>query len=421
MTELVKTLSATRGAGLMLNIVVGAGLLALPGLVVESVGNHALWAWVVCAIVAIPLLSVFIIMGRRFPNAGGIAHFSEMAFGSAAYIIASFIFLGAVAFGLPAIALTGGYYISEIMQGHPAFYAALLILAAALFHLVSTEIAGKISTIIASGILLSLLILVAIGFYAIDWSNAGENMPPILEVRIDQAFLPFMMIFFAFTGWEVAASTSEEFKNPNRDFPRAMIMSFAAACLMYFAMAFVVQNTAITGSYESSFASIAKTVFGESGEIAVSVLAAVIVFANLMGAIWAVSRMVLSLGREDYLPLKLQTTGNGSPVHAVLITSCVLLAVLTTDWLGILDISKMLSIAGQNFLILYGITGLSLFKLSNNNFEKILSTITIAVVSILLFLEGSSIIYPASLSIAAVTIWYFKKKPEPLKKLNGIN
>ena len=414
MTELAKTLSATRGAGLMLNIVVGAGLLALPGLVVESVGNHALWAWAVCAIVAVPLLSVFIIMGRRFPNAGGIAHFSEMAFGSAAYIISSFIFLGAVAFGLPAIALTGGYYISEIVQGHPAFYAALLILAAASFHLVSTEIAGKISTIIASGILLALLILVAIGFYATDWSNVGENMLPISKVRIDQAFLPFMMIFFAFTGWEVAASTSEEFKNPNRDFPRAMIMSFAAACLMYFAMAFVVQNTTIAGSYESSFASIAKTVFGEGGEIAVSALAAVIVFANLMGAIWAVSRMVLSLGREDYLPL--QTTKNGSPVSAVLITSCVLLAVLTTDWLGILDIGKMLSIAGQNFLILYGITGLSLFKLSKNNLEKTLSTITIAIVSILLFLEGSSIIYPAVLLIAAMITWYFKKKQPPALK-----
>ena len=86
MTELAKTLSAIRGAGLMLNIVVGAGLLALPGLVVESVGSHALWSWAACAIAGIPLLSVFIIMGKRFPNAGGVAHFSEMAFGSVAYM-----------------------------------------------------------------------------------------------------------------------------------------------------------------------------------------------------------------------------------------------------------------------------------------------------------------------------------------------
>lgn len=195
MTKLVKTLSVMRGTGLMLNIVVGAGLLVLPGLVVESVGNHALWSWTVCAIAGIPLLSIFIIMGKRFPSAGGVAHFSERAFGSAAYIITSFIFLGAVVFGLPAIALTGGYYISEIAPAHPELYAALFICGAALSHFISAEIAGKISKILASLILSSLFIVVIIGLYAIDWSNIGNNVLPISEVQLDQAFLPFMMIF----------------------------------------------------------------------------------------------------------------------------------------------------------------------------------------------------------------------------------
>ena len=53
-------------------------------------------------------------MGKRFPNAGGIAHFAEIAYGQAFYSIASFLFMGAVAFGLPAVALTGGYYLAEI-------------------------------------------------------------------------------------------------------------------------------------------------------------------------------------------------------------------------------------------------------------------------------------------------------------------
>lgn len=410
MAKLVKTLSATRGAGLLLNIVVGAGLLALPGLVVEAVGDHALWAWAVCTVAAIPLLIVFIIIGKRFPNAGGIAHFTEMAFGSLFYAIASFIFLGATAFGLPAIALAGGHYMSEVMPGHPAFYAAFLILAAALSHIVSTEIAGKISTMAASGILASILVLIVIGFYAMDWSNVSENIAPISEVELDKVFLPFMMIFFAFVGWEVATSISEEFKGPNRDFPRAMIMSFVVACIIYFAMAFVVQNTKITGSYEASFVSIVKTVFGESGKIIVSILAAVIIFANLIGTIWGVSRMVLSLSREGYLPVRLKTNKNGSPASAVVITTCVLLMILATDWLGVFNISNMLSISGQNFLILYGIVGVALFKLSKNRLEKTISVIATVIVPILLMLEGSSIVFPACLIIAAVIIWYFKKK-----------
>ncbi len=70
MNELNRTLTPLRGAALMLNIVVGAGLLALPGLVVEMAGDHALWSWLVCAVASLPLLTVFIIMGRRYPHAG---------------------------------------------------------------------------------------------------------------------------------------------------------------------------------------------------------------------------------------------------------------------------------------------------------------------------------------------------------------
>jgi amino acid efflux transporter len=89
------------------------------------------------------------------------------------------------------------------------------------------------------------------------------------------------------------------------------------------------------------------------------------------------------------------------------------------DWLEVLDINKMLSIAGQNFLILYGITGIALFKLSENNLEKFLSAITIAIaiVSILLFLQGSSIFYPVCLSATAMIIWYFKKKNKAISQI----
>ena len=102
MTELKQTLTLLRGTGLMLNIVVGAGLLALPGLTVAVAGDQALWAWLVCAVAALPLLLVFVILGGRHLDAGGIAHFVKLAFGEHGYIAASLIFLGAVAFGLPS-------------------------------------------------------------------------------------------------------------------------------------------------------------------------------------------------------------------------------------------------------------------------------------------------------------------------------
>jgi len=62
-TDLKPTLTVLRGTGLMMNIVVGAGLLALPGLTVAVAGDQALWAWLVCAMASLPLLLVIIGIG----------------------------------------------------------------------------------------------------------------------------------------------------------------------------------------------------------------------------------------------------------------------------------------------------------------------------------------------------------------------
>ena len=409
MATLKKTLTTRRGAGLMLNIVVGAGLLALPGIVVKEVGNHAIWSWLICAIIALPLLSVFIIMGKRFPNAGGIAHFAEIAFGQAFYSIASFLFMGAVAFGLPAVALTGGYYLAEIFPYPPVLFAVGIVFFAALSHLISPEIAGKISSFVASTILLSLLFLITVGFFAIEWSNVENTIIPLSKLDLSLAFLPFMMIFFAFTGWEVAASTAEEFKNPGRDFPLAMLLSFVAACFLYFAMAFIVQNIKITGAYEAAFVSIAEIVFGTAGKTVLAILVGFIIYANLMGAIWAVSRMVFALSRAQYLPFKLKTRANGTPASAIYLTLSIPMIVLSLDWFEILNINNMLAIAAQNFLILYGITALSLGKLTTKLSEKILSFASLIIIAILLVAEGTSILYPTGLCVAAIIIWYVRK------------
>jgi amino acid efflux transporter len=413
MNELNRTLTPLRGAALMLNIVVGAGLLALPGLVVEMAGDHALWSWLVCAVASLPLLTVFIIMGRRYPHAGGIAHFARMAFGKAGFIIGSLIFLGAVAFGLPAIALTGGYYIAEVFGGSPTAYAAGIIVAAAASHLVSSDVAGRISTFIASAILLTLIGLLVIGAYGIDWTTIETRTVPFSDTSVKTAMLPFMMIFFAFTGWEVAAGLSEEFREPARDFPRAMFLSFIAATALYIAMAFVVQNSISAVTPEAAFVSIAGQAFGKYGSLSMSLIAATIIFANLLGAIWAVSRMVYSLGREGYLPFKLTVSPAGVPVTSVMIVAGVILAVLIGDRLQLLNIRDMLALAGQNFMILYGIGGIALFRLSPDRIEQAIAAVATALAITLTILEGPSLAYPIGLALAGWLIFRLKVRLDP--------
>ena len=398
MTTLTKSLGVVRGAALMLNIVVGAGLLALPGLAVEAAGDQALWSWLACAVAALPLLVVCIIMGRSHPDAGGVAHFARTAFGEAGYLATSLIFLGAVVFGLPAIALTGGHYITGMAGGSPPHYAAGIIIAAAAANMLSPDLSGRISTFAASLILIALAVIVTAGLSGIDWAALEGRVAAATELDAAIVMAPFMMIFFAFTGWEVAAGLSEEFRNPRRDFPRAMILSFAIAVALYVAMGFIVQAGEMSGAPEAAFVGVARSLFGAAGSLAVGTLAAVIILANLLGALWAVSRLVYALGRDGHLPVRLGVTASGTPVSSVALTAGALLLVLAAEAVGLLDIRSMLAVAGQNLLILYGMAGAALLRLSAQAASRIVAALALALTAVLLIAEGPAPAYPLALA-----------------------
>ncbi len=403
MPKLHKSLSTFSGTALMMNIVVGAGLLSLPGLSVAAVGDHALWSWVVCAVLALPLLATFIIMGKRYPNAGGVAHFAAQAFGPYAYATTSMMFLGAVTLGLPAVALSGGYYAVELFSGHPAAYAAGLIFFATIAHLFRAEIVSKISTAVASGIVLVLLGFIAVGLNAVPWENTLP-IAGIQEIDFILTLSPFMMIFFAFTGWEVAAGSAEEFRNPKRDFPRAMILSYVAVCVLYFATVFIVQTSGVGDNPASAFAAIARKAVGAWGGVLVALLACLMILANLIGAIWAVSRLVYALSREGYLPIKLKISSTGTPLSSVLIVGGGLSFMLIFQAIGWINISFMMGLAGQNFLLMFGIAAAAMFTLAQQASDRLIAGAAFVLVIVLVILEGQLLLYPAALIVLGIGI-----------------
>ncbi|HEX2256538.1 MAG TPA: amino acid permease [Afifellaceae bacterium] len=409
MSALRQHLSFPQGTALMLNVVLGAGVLILPGLAVQEAGRLALAAWIVCGLAALPLLGVFVILGRRYPNAGGIPHVAGRAFGRPAYIIGSLLFLGAVAFGLPAIALTGGHYAASLTGVSPHLAALLLLLAAAALNLLAAEWGSRVSSAISA---LLVVVLVAIAGLAVfglgDAAPAQAALPSFAE--LDLVFAPFMMIFFAFTGWEVAANLSEEFRRPRRDFPLAMIASFILACGLYLALAYAVQRSDLHGAYQAPFAQIFGDRYGTVGSGAISAMAVILIFANLSAAIWAVSRLIFSLSREGLLPAALQRTRSGTPRAAAICTVAALVGVLVLEKLEVLQIQEMLALAGQNFLLLYGFAAAALAAMARGRSDRFLALVAGMLVAALVVFSGFGLLYPLALGVAGIVVWMRERR-----------
>lgn len=399
-TELKKSLGVYRGTAILLSIVIGAGLLTLPGLAVQSVGSQAIVAWVLCALAAVPLLAVFIVLGKRYPDAGGIASYARTAFGPIGSRAATFLFLGAVVFGLPSIALSGGHYLASVIGGSPHYLALALLFGALLPYWMPGNGASTFMAWIASLVLFAIVIVVLIGLYSTSTGRSNAVGIDLSASGLRAALVPFTMLFFAFTGWEVGAGTAEEFKEPKRDFPVAMVLSFVVATALYFIVAFVTMTADLNGRYEAPFVEVVRPVLGDHGSVAVGLVAALIVFANLSGAVWGVSRMIFGLGRSGELPSMLaRTTANGQPVHAVAATVLTLATVLLLASLGAFDMGEMIALAGQNFLILYGLSAAVLYALAQTNFDRALAAVVVAIVGGLLAMQGLALAYPLLLVI----------------------
>jgi amino acid efflux transporter len=404
MSGLVKSLGVTRGTALMLNIVLGAGLLTLPGLAFRDAGGSAQWVWAGCALVAIPLLAVFAMIGRTFPDAGGIPAVAGRQFGPKGYTAGTFLFLGAVALGLPGIAITGGYYAATFIDASPYLLGGIIVVLATLVNFLSAELAGKVNEAIASTLVVILLIIIALGGYAVsDVPETANAISPSIEIGPTRYVSVFMMVFFAFTGWEVAAHLSEEFRNPKRDIPLAMAFSFLLALAFYIALALIVSLSGLTGSYEAPFVVILSKSYGGWAGHSMALVAVVMIFANLSAAIWAVSRMVFSSAREGLLPAALKETRNGTPIRAVFTVLCVLIAAIVFAAAGILPLSRLLEFAGQNFLILYGFAAVALFSASTNiGIRMVAALATLIVLGLLAMREPWAMVYPLGLILLSL-------------------
>ncbi|UOG91238.1 MAG: amino acid permease [Candidatus Thiothrix sulfatifontis] len=403
MYELKKTLGFFSGTALFLNIVIGAGLLILPGIVYQQVGQNAIISWALVSLISVPILIIFTILGVYFPNSGGVAYYAEKAFGNIGRNFATLLLLGAVAFGLPSIALTGAYYLSAILPFQYHFYAALLILLPTLLHLFSGKHISTITTTIGSTVIVFIIILL---FFAIRDAQGIETIKlPHINNNIFDLFSPFMIIFFAFTGWEIGAHSAEEFKNPKRDFPIAMLFSFLITTILYLTVAFLVQQEENITDPLTPFIGILKKALGDKAVLLVSLLATLIVFANLFGAIWGVSRLVYSLSRDKIIPKYFSLTNKqGTPIYAIILTNTALLFVLALDYYNFLSIESMLSIAGQNFLILYGVASCALFFLSKKLLFKIISITVVLIISIIIIFGGVFLLYPLAILIISYAI-----------------
>ncbi|MDF7673614.1 amino acid permease [Acetobacteraceae bacterium ESL0709] len=392
------------GAALIFNSVLGAGILVLPGLAAAKIGAQSFWSWLIAAFTVIPFLIVFSILAIRYSSAGGIIYFAQRAFGPIGKNLTLALMLGATILGLPSIALTGGYYLQGAFFLPAWIGACLILITTTIANLFSVKGAARIGTYSSISVMTFLLLLVLSGGWTLYHMSSVTALPP----PTFSALSPFSLIFFAFTGWEFAPGMADNFKNPAQNFPLAMALSWLLAFFFYGLCAFIIMKGGPSYWNEHPFLEVMNHILGDRAlaQKVVALGACLLIWANLFTLIWSLSRIVSQM--IPFRPLVIER--NGIPFIAVTITGGTMTTIVLLTTLFAIPLSTLLSSAGMNVLLIYGITALILERTSENMVQRLTASFAILLAVILALQEPSHLVYPVIITAATIIVSFLNQK-----------
>ncbi|STJ88090.1 inner membrane protein YjeH [Escherichia coli] len=301
MSGLKQELGLAQGIGLLSTSLLGTGVFAVPALAALVAGNNSLWAWPVLIILVFPIAIVFAILGRHYPSAGGVAHFVGMAFGSRLERVTGWLFLSVIPVGLPAaLQIAAGF--GQAMFGWHSWQLLLAELGTlALVWYIGTRGASSsanLQTVIA-GLIVALIVAI---WWAGDIKPASIPFPAPGNIELTGLFAALSVMFWCFVGLEAFAHLASEFKNPERDFPRALMIGLLLAGLVYWGCTVVVLHFDAYGEQMAAAASLPKIVvqlFGVGALWIACVIGYLACFASLNIYIQSFARLVWSQAQHN--------------------------------------------------------------------------------------------------------------------------
>ena len=400
-------------------IVVGAGLLTLPGLSYAQAGRLGHLPWLLMSVLMLPLLAVFAFFARRHPSAGGVVGYIRLSLGPRLGAASEAIVIGTFSLGLPAIALIGATYLQQTLPGLPVGATAIgMVTIGLLFGMFGLRVSGAIQTAIATLIVLGLLGLCA-GYWLHAPSDNGPDVFPLAGngVLPMDALLGVLsalpLVLFAYTGWEITAFLAEDMRDPARNLPRSIWASFVIVTLLYVFVAWTVASaaTADDGWRLAPIARLAESWLGVAGLRLTGIIATLLILANVTGAFLSTSRALFSAGRDGLLPRALaHVDQRGLPVRAML-TGWVLyvVVILVTQTSG-LGVETLLQLAGQNFFVLYLLAAVGYTRLQQRTGPRLLGLVAILLVLAMMTLFSlPGILYCGALALLG--LWGARKVP----------
>jgi APA family basic amino acid/polyamine antiporter len=282
-------------------MILGAGIYALIGEAAGVTGNSVWVSFLLGAFISsFTGLSYAELSGMIPKAAAEVAYIKEAFKSDLAPFLTGWIIIFTEIVTISTVALGFGGYFKGLFEVPMVLPSLFLIVSLSILNFIGIQESSKVNivfTIIeASGLLL--IVILSIPYLGtVDYFEASQGFQGIVKAST--------LIFFAYLGFEDIVNLAEETKDPERNIPKALILSVVLTALIYVFVAVAVVsivNWRELGASCCPLAFAASKSLGQSAFLTMSVIALFATANTVLVLLIVSSRMIYGMAREGFLP-----------------------------------------------------------------------------------------------------------------------
>jgi len=305
--------------------VLGAGVYAITGDVAGEVGGAAWLPFIIAFVVAILTAFSYLELVTKYPQAAGAALYTHKAFGI--HFVTFLVAFAVISSGVTSASTSSTVLAENLVAGldgvslgigdSDGLIAAISLGFMVLLALINLRGVGesvKFNVVLSLIEILALVIVIAIGFWAMGQGDADFGRAMVFEAAEDRSLFIAVtaatsLAFFAMVGFEDSVNMVEETHNPSKIFPKVMFTALGLAALVYVLVSIAAVAVIPVGQLAESDTALLDVVKAGAPNFPIDKVfpfMAVFAVANtaLINMLMA-SRLLYGLGKQDILPRSL--------------------------------------------------------------------------------------------------------------------
>lgn len=326
--------------GIVVGIVIGAGIFKAPGLVASNTGGSEMMmlAWAAGGFFCLCAALSYAELACAFPRAGGEYTFLVESYGKPVGFLFVWARMTVIQTGsIAALAYIFGDYLAAVFAelGAPsAVFALAAVVALSLVNAAGIKMSKWSQNFLTAFKVAGVLAIVVAGLFA-DGDSGGAKV-----ADGSGAFgLAMVFVLYTYGGWNEAAYVGGEVRQPGRNMKWVLIGSVLALTVLYLAVNAAYLKILGPEGMRSSGAVAAdamEKVAGRTGSLCVSLLVAISALGAMNGCVFTGARAVQAMGNEWPLfkPLGQWHDRFKTPVNAILAQGAMASLLVLLPFLG---------------------------------------------------------------------------------------